>query len=169
MGRKAPGLGKKLSQVLEETQETGGNTGRGKPAPTTGPPPGGLRSLFPSRDASWEDTTGDLDPYFVGPASEYYQGPALSTRVRAHQFIPTESQQNSWIMDNPVHGAQVMPIIEGYIYVRWRNNGKLTRYGPCTLSDYRSFRESHSKGRSVRWLESFPFQNNWPDEQGLLI
>ena len=30
---RARGLGKNLSQILQETQDTGGETGRGKPAP----------------------------------------------------------------------------------------------------------------------------------------
>lgn len=156
MARRAPGLGKKLGDILSET--TGGEYGKGQPAPTTSKPLGGLRSLFPSGD--------DFGPTCVGMANDYYQGPLISTRVAGHQFIPTESAQLDW-MNSPVGSGpdgsgQFFDAMQGHIYVLWQSDGKVTRYGPCSLSDYRAFRESNSKGRSVRWLQSLGFVNDWP-------
>lgn len=109
--------------------------------------PSGLNILFASGS--------DFDPYEVSQASEYYQGPTASTRVAAHQFIP----------DTMGSDAQTT---RGYIYVRFqrpvRSPSSITgqvspqgywKYGPCTLADYRTFRESYSKGRSVQALEAF--------------
>ena len=48
--------------------------------------------------------------------------------------------------------------ITGLIYVRFIKNNTLWRYGiytPIPLAEYRNFRNSVSKGRSVRYLEQY--------------
>lgn len=99
----------------------------------------------------------DFGPYYVSRANEYYQGPARSTRVKAHQFVPSDKRVqelieagSDWYLSNQLYWA-----IPGFIYVRFHKYGTLWKYGPCTLQDYRFFREYYSKGRYVRDLERY--------------
>jgi hypothetical protein len=125
--------------------------------------PSGLNVLFASGS--------DFAPYEVSEASEYYQGPTASTRVSAHQFIP----------DTMGSDAQTT---RGYIYVRFQRPVKgpasttalvspqgYWKYGPCSLSDDRTFRESYSKGRAVQALEAFGHSgvdaSNLPSDIGI--
>lgn len=127
---------------------------------------GGIRSLIPSYEpdynnpsadtSSWKFNNADWGPYVLQRAGQYYQGPRRSTRVQAHQFIAIDPQEED-DAQNGTLGAQFYWNIRGYIYVRfWKSGtkGNLWRYGPCTLQDYRVFRESSSKGRSVVGLEA---------------
>ena len=98
----------------------------------------------------------DFGPYYVDHADVYYQGPNRSTRVQAHQFVPLSDLDEEGEEGENVLGKQFMYWnIRGYIYVRFWKKNTLWRYGPCTLQDYRIFRESSSKGRHVRSLEGF--------------
>lgn len=148
------GLGKGLAQILEDTsppdrpnayqlqfEDSVGNFRVSA----------GLGALFPSGT--------DFGPYSVSQAQEYYQGPSNSTRVASHQFIPSDP---NW-EDRASQGYMDANTLRGHIYVRfWRKTGvpkspqgDLWKYGPCSLSDYRMFREASSKGRAVRSLEAF--------------
>lgn len=110
----------------------------------------------------------DFGPYFVDKAEEYYQGPFRSTRVSAHQFVPLDPSVLEG--DTDVLGKQFRYwTIRGHIYVRWHKKGNLTKYGPCTLQDYRTFREYYSKGRYVRFLESFGYTAASEGEDGVDI
>lgn len=107
----------------------------------------GMRRLVPTGD--------DFGPYFVGLADEYYRGPSLSTRVAAHQFVPDEEQMTD-IANGGTYSAST---VRGHIYVKFQRASKRTgidtySYGPHTLADYQTFRESGSKGRSVEVLNS---------------
>lgn len=135
-------LGRGLGDILgnnETDDQSAGIPRRGDPLDRT---PGGIRSLI--------RTGEDFGPYFVEKADTYYQGPSRSTRVAAHQFIPLNDDSDD------VLGSQFLYWqIQGYIYVRFHKKNTLWRYGPCSLHDYRIFRESASKGRSVESLEAF--------------
>lgn len=136
---KARGLGKGFNPYGIDDQ----SAGVPQPGDTLDDTRGGIRSLIGSGD--------DFAPYTVNQADEYFQGPTSSTRVQAHQFIPTidiEEYQRKY-------SNQLFDQLPGYIYVRFWKKNTLWQYGPCTLRDYRTFRESASKGRSVRSLESF--------------
>jgi hypothetical protein len=149
------GLGKSLADILDATaaraplneQDITYSVSGGRFQGT-----GGLNALFPSGG----DGGADFGPYTVSQAAQYYQGPTNSTRVAKHQFIPLDPDWESKF-NMSAH------TLRGNIYVRfWRKTGDpgapegdLWRYGPCSLSDYRTFRESSSKGRAVRSLEAF--------------
>lgn len=125
----------------------------------------GINSLIATGD--------DFGPYFLDQADTYYQGPDRSTRVKAHQFIPL----------NPVPSTQEERIAArgsalsvdqfkdynfmGYIYVRFIKKGTLVRYGPVSLAQYRVFRESASKGRSVEVLPGYDRNPPVPAELGI--
>lgn len=120
----------------------------------------GSRALF--------GTGPDFGPYVLSRASEYYRGPKSSTRVSGHQFIPLDENAVQKVVEGQM-GSQFYWNLRGYIYVRFWKTGKrgdLWRYGPCTLQDYRTFRESSSKGRSVRALEVFGHGATTPDVAG---
>lgn len=135
--------GRRLSDVMghyfpEETPD------RGAPLEQTQI---GMRRLAPTGE--------DFGPYFVGLADEYYRGPHLSTRVSAHQFIP-DSDQMSAIQQGGTFSANG---VMGHIYVKFQRASKRTgidtySYGPHSLADYQTFRESGSKGRSIEVLNS---------------
>jgi hypothetical protein len=111
-------------------------------------------------------TGTDLDPYFVEEADQYFQGPRRSTRVAAHQFIPTNSR-----------GGTDADSVMGNIYVRFQRKtggepgdpGDLWRYGPVNVTAYRSFRETFSKGRAVRQLEGYGHGRANEGTPGILI
>lgn len=115
----------------------------------------GNRALFASGS--------DFDIYLLDLAPTYFQGPSRSTRVKAHQFIPLDSSIKDALEsgdENEIRSLskQFDASIRGHIYVKfWKNGpkGDEWKYGPCTLHDYRTFRESASKGRSVVGLEGF--------------
>jgi len=99
---------------------------------------------------TYQNLVKDLDPYFVDEASEYYQGPDLSTRVKAHQFILIGIDKEDLLSE------EFMPqLIRGYVYVRFHKYDTLWRYGPMSLSDYSAFKNSGSKGQYVRRLEVY--------------
>lgn len=115
----------------------------------------GIRSLFPSG--------GDFDPFILGLAPTYFQGPTSSTRVRAHQFVPVDSDINDVLNSGNEDEIRALSkqfdaSIRGYIHVKFWKRDTECRYGPCSLSEYRTFRESSSKGRSVVGLEGYGFQ-----------
>lgn len=109
----------------------------------------------------------DFGPYFLEESDVYYQGPHRSTRVRAHQFVPLDPNA---LDSEGVLGSQFEYWkLRGYIYVRWWKKGNITKYGPCTLMDYRTFRENYSKGRYVRFLENFGYTAGSDSERGVDI
>lgn len=136
------GLGRGLDYLLNQAESQGNPRVPEKDTPLNKTRTG-LNGLIPSGD--------DFGPYFVGKADVYFQGPTDSTRVKAHQFIP-DFPPEEW---RTKYGLQFAWDIPGYIYVVFHKYDTLWRYGPCTLRDYRIFRESASKGRSVRALEAF--------------
>jgi hypothetical protein len=93
----------------------------------------------------------------------YYRGPNFSTRIRAHQFVPDDLDLVDKLTDATDSGtlnkAQMYDFnILGKIYVRFIKNDTLWRYGiytPIPLTEYRNFRNSASKGKSVRYLEQY--------------
>ena len=107
----------------------------------------------------------DFGPMEIAATAEYYRGPANSSRVAAHQFIPDEEEDDG----NSIYKGLNVPeslqpkqfnplLIYGKIYVRWLNNGKHWVYGTnesIPLTEYRIFRHSRSKGTYVRLLERF--------------
>lgn len=122
--------------------------------------PVGIRALI--------GTGADFGPYILTEAADYYQGPGRSTRVKAHQFVPLDPDVAEKVMNGETLSGQFDASIRGHIYVKfWRMGpkGDEWKYGPCTLHDYRSFRESASKGRSVRMLEGF---GHGPSPDGVL-
>jgi hypothetical protein len=117
-----------------------------------------------ARVRTYQNLVEDLDPYFVAEASEYYKGPDLSTRVKAHQFIPIGIDKEELLSD------QFMPqLVRGYVYVRFHKYDTLWRYGPMSLSDYRSFKNSGSKGQYVRQMEVYGHGRapDYPPELGI--
>lgn len=158
------GLGRSLSDILDATaarapindQDITYDVSGGRFQGTSG-----LNALFPSGGITVNkqgkpESDPDFGPYTVSQAAEYYQGPSNSTRVASHQFIPLDE---NWEQRSARLDANTL---RGNIYVRfWRktgdpgaSEGDLWRYGPCSLSDYRMFREATSKGRAVRSLEA---------------
>jgi hypothetical protein len=129
------------------------------------------------------DSGTDLGPYFVEDAGDdnYYQGPTRSSCVVAHQFVPLDStlpaQLNARARsggedEDPMERASLYLNMQGNVYVKFKkpgNKGPYYKYGPCTLQDYRKFRESTSKGRSVRSLEVFGYAAVGADVIGLDI
>jgi hypothetical protein len=127
----------------------------------------------------------DIGPYFVGTAKEYYQGPALSTRVSAHSFIPVDFDgvpfvvKNQSVNDNyQPQGGQMRTSNAkyadtkladyengpyGFVFVRFQRPRDLFVYGTdahIPLSVYRTFRDYYSKGRAVtHMLESYGYMN----------
>jgi len=118
--------------------------------------PVGIRALIGSG--------ADFGPYVLDQASAYYQGPTKSTRVKAHQFVPMDPDIWEKAEQGPL-SKQFDSSIRGYIYVKFIKKGNVWKYGPCTLADYRTFRESASKGRSVTYLEVF---GHGPSPDGIL-
>lgn len=105
---------------------------------------GGVGALFGSGQ--------DFEIYVVEDADQYYLGPSKSTRVRAHMFVP-----NVDITDPNMSSQFDAFTLTGLIYVMFQNNGNIYVYGtnsPFTLHEYRMFRESPSKGKAVRQMES---------------
>lgn len=105
----------------------------------------------------------DFGPYELQEADTYYQGPTRSTRVRAHQFVPDDLEivdqvrqatESGVLSQRQLYDFNIM----GKIYVRFFKNNSLWRYGvytPIPLAEYRNFRNSVSKGKSVRYLEGY--------------
>lgn len=163
---RARGLGRSLSDILASSAEP-----ESRPAADVQYGPGkqmlgGLNALIPSGGAGAEDaeedylgkpSDPDFGPYTVDLAPEYFQGPTRSTRVAGHQFVPVDE---SWRQ----RGGYDANTLRGHIYVRFQRKtgdssgtqpGDLWKYGECSLSDYRSFRETYSKGRAIRNLEAY--------------
>jgi hypothetical protein len=149
---RARGLGRSLSDILAGSAEPESRSaadvqyGPGKQML------GGLNALIPSGG----NPDADFGPYNVDLAPEYFQGPTRSTRVAGHQFVPVD--------DDWRNGAYDANTLRGHIYVRFQRKtgdssgtqpGDLWKYGECSLSDYRSFRETYSKGRAIRTLEAY--------------
>lgn len=158
------GLGRGLNTILAPTPPiTSGDDARLNQTNDIQKSPSSGFGLFPSGM--------DFGPYFVAKADEYYQGPVRSTRVKAHQFIPIEDEAfQNWVGGGVMNKDQFYWALRGRIYVRFHKHDTLWVYSPCTLSDYRKFRESFSKGRDVRSLEAFGPHGEatvWP--QGLAI
>lgn len=143
------GLGRGLNDILApEPPITSGQDRRLNQTTDIQKSPSSGGGLFPSGE--------DFGPYIVGKADEYYQGPRLSTRVKAHQFIPIEDENfEQWMSSGVVNKSQFYWALRGRVYVRFHKYDTLWVYAPCSLADYRKFRESFSKGRDVRSLESF--------------
>lgn len=122
-------------------------------------------------------TGTDFGPFTLDEADVYYQGPYRSTRVRAHQFVPDDPEIISKIEQATEAGVlnrqQLYDFnITGKIYVRFIKHNSLWRYGvytPIPLSEYRNFRNSPSKGKSVRFLEQYG--HGWANDgvEGVLI
>lgn len=161
-GSRARGLGRSLSDILAETEDTPARSGGSLRYEPGRQMMGGLGSLIPSGGGETErdgrrELDADFGPYQVDLADQYFQGPTRSTRVAAHQFVPLNPdwEQESGLDANTMRG---------HIYVRFQRKtgdtsgtqpGDLWRYGECSLTDYRSFRETFSKGRAVRTLEAY--------------
>lgn len=103
---------------------------------------------------------GDFEPYYVDKAEEYYQGPDLSTRVAAHQFIPENYEPEEF--EYNLSPQFLVHVIFGKVYVRWqrpkRGSTGLWVYGtahPISLDVYRQFKASGSKGKYVKQLEGY--------------
>jgi hypothetical protein len=145
MAPRARGLGRGLSDILADIPSG--------PAPTVVHPSD--RNKFGLVGAGAFIPSGpDFGPTFVGDADEYYLGPYLSTRVKAHQFILLEG-----VDQRPSTMGQQFDAytLKGLIYVRFQKKDTLWVYGtviPFSLNDYRFFRESRSKGKAVREMES---------------
>lgn len=149
MARKE-GLGPRAVGANSRYRSTEDNQS-GIPSSTGQYNPIGLRALI--------GTGSDFGPYILTQASDYYQGPSKSTRVKAHQFVPLDPDIVEKINNNEYLSGQFDASIRGHIYVKfWKSGSKGDewKYGPCSLSDYRAFRESASKGRSIKMLEAFP-------------
>jgi hypothetical protein len=141
--RKGRGLGRGLDYLLDQADGAGDPRVPGEDT-SIDKTDIGLNRLIPSGN--------DFGPYTVEEADVYFQGPSRSTRVQAHQFIP-DIDPTEW---RSKYGLQFSWDIPGTIYVRFWKNNTLWKYGPCTLREYQTFRDSASKGRSVRALEAFP-------------
>lgn len=152
MARKE-GLGPRSVGVNSRYRSTEDNKS-GIPSSTGQYNPIGLRALI--------GTGADFGPYLLDEASDYYQGPSKSTRVKAHQFVPLLAMDELSEDDEfkRTLSQQFDASIRGYIYVKFWKRGDIYKYGPCTLGDYRAFRESASKGRSVRMLENFTYSRS---------
>lgn len=154
--RKRSGLGKSIEEIVAETEAQ--YEAAGPQVPAWNAPlrktKVGLNELFPTGD--------DFGPYAVGKADTYFQGPGNSTRVKGHIFVP-EIPPEEYVQ---LYGRQFAWDMPGIIYVLFHKRNDIYQYGPCSLRDYRIFRESASKGRSIRALESFPFSraSNPPSE-----
>lgn len=129
----------------------------------------GAYSLFP--------VATDFGPYTLDEADSYYQGPTRSTRVRAHQFVPDDPEIiqniNQAVESGTLSQRQFLDFnITGMIYVRFIKNNTLWRYGvytPIALAEYRNFRNSVSKGKSVRYLEQYGHGEAVSVPDGVLI
>lgn len=166
MQGRARGLGRSLSDILADSGEPEVRSGADVQYGPGQQMLGGLNALFPSggsRDPNEQEgylgrtLDADFGPYNVDLADEYFQGPTRSTRVAAHQFVPVDK-------DWQRRGGYDANTLRGHIYVRFQRRtgdksgtqpGDLWKYGECSLSDYRSFRETYSKGRAVRNLEAY--------------
>lgn len=124
-----------------------------------------------SRVSPLSQIEGDFEPYYVDQADEYYQGPDLSTRVAAHQFIPNNYEPEEFEYNLSPQFAVFL--IFGKVYVRWqkprRGSSGLWVYGttsPISLDVYRQFKSSGSKGKYVRHLEAYGHSEAYfePDE-----
>jgi len=168
---RARGLGRRFDDITRDLEEFYGEPASGQELPTGNNPYGatGRRALFPGGT--------DFGPYVLDEADTYYQGPSRSTRVRAHQFVPDDPQIieriGNAIESGTLSSAQFADFnITGMIYVRFIKNNTLWRYGvytPITLSEYRNFRNSVSKGKSVRYLEQYGHGEAVTVPSGVLI
>lgn len=155
--RRPNALGTRLDEITADIDEFYSRPAQGRELPSDENPYGatGRRSLLLG--------IPDFEPYILDTAQEYYQGPNRSTRVSAHQFVPDDPDIISKISEATESGTlsqrQFMDFnITGLIYVRFIKNNSLWRYGiytPIPLAEYRNFRNSVSKGRSVRYLEQY--------------
>ena len=148
-----PGGRGALGRYVEDVDMPAG----GRDLPTEERPYGrtGLRSLFPAGP--------DFGPFFLEEADQYYMGPKRSTRVKAHQFMPDDplfmnkledATQSGMMNQNQFLDFNIM----GKIYVRFIKYNSLWQYGTYVsipLAEYRNFRNSVSKGKSVRYLEQY--------------
>lgn len=131
-----------------------------------------LQQAYPKRVSQ---ILGDFEPFFVEKAPEYYQGPDLSTRVAAHQFIPDNYDPEEF--EYSLNPGQFAPyLIFGKVYVRWQKPRQgstgLWVYGmshPISLDIYRNFKISGSKGKYVKLLEQYGHGevSVEPDELGI--
>lgn len=154
---RARGLGRRFDDITRDLEEFYGEPASGQELPTRDKPYGatGRRSLFPGGT--------DFGPYFLDEADSYYQGPGRSTRVKAHQFVPDDpgliDRINQGIESGTLSQSQFADFnIMGRIYVRFLKRNSLWVYGTAVLiplAEYRSFRNSVSKGKSVRYLEQY--------------
>lgn len=147
MARRRPALGKSIGELLAEANEADSRAGSKVPGADTPleKTRGGINALIPTGD--------DFGPYSVDKADTYFQGPGRSTRVKGHMFVP-EVDPDQYVQ---FYGRQFAWEMPGLIYVLFHKNNDIYQYGPCSLRDYQLFRESGSKGRSVKQLERFPY------------
>lgn len=154
---RARGLGRRFDDITRDLEEFYGEPASGQELPTSNKPYGatGRRALFPGGT--------DFGPYFLDEADTYYQGPSRSTRLRAHQFVPDDpgliDRINQGVESGTLSTSQFADFnIMGRIYVRFIKRNSLWVYGTVTLiplAEYRNFRNSVSKGKSVRYLEQY--------------
>lgn len=166
--RPARGLGPAGRRIFDQDE---GDLYGSRRLPTEENPYGatGAYTLFPAAT--------DFGPYTLDEADSYYQGPTRSTRVRAHQFVPDDPniiQQISQAVESGTLSQRQFSDfnIMGQIYVRFIKNNTLWRYGvytPIPLAEYRNFRNSVSKGKSVRYLEQYGHGEAVSVPDGVLI
>jgi hypothetical protein len=160
---RARGLGRRFDDISREIDEYYSGSATGLDVPGSGRPYGstGRRALFPGGT--------DFGPYMVDPYPDdpmyYYRGPNFSTRIKAHQFIPNdpdilrkidEAEQSGTLSNAQFADFNIM----GKIYVRFIKKNTLVAYGTkvaIPLIEYRNFRNSTSKGKSVKYLEQYGF------------
>jgi hypothetical protein len=160
---RARGLGRRFDDISREIDEFYSEPASGLNIPSSGRPYGstGRRALFPAGT--------DFGPYTVAELPDdpqyYYRGPGSSTRIKAHQFIPNdpdilrkidEAEQSGTLSNAQFADFNIM----GKIYVRFIKKNTLVAYGTkvaIPLIEYRNFRNSTSKGKSVKYLEQYGF------------
>lgn len=155
--RRPRGLGPAGSNALGRYLNNDDDPASGRDLPTDSQPYGrtGLRSLIPAGP--------DFGPFYLEQADQYYMGPGRSTRVKAHQFMPDDvffmEKLEQAAESGMLNQNQFLDFnITGKIYVRFIKNNSLWYYGtyvPISLAEYRNFRNSVSKGKSVRYLEQY--------------
>jgi hypothetical protein len=160
--RRPRGLGRRLDDIRRDLDEYYSGSAQGLQVPTEEAPfraGRGALGLFPGGT--------DFGPYYIDPLPDdpmyYYRGPNFSTRIKAHQFVPDDLDIVNKVAEATESGTlnrtQMYDFnIVGTIYVRFIKNNSLWRYGvytPIPLSEYRNFRNSASKGKSVKYLEQY--------------
>ena len=159
---RARGLGRRLDDITRDLDEYYSGSAQGLQVPDEDAP-------FRAGRGPVALISGgtDFGPYYIDPLPDdpmyYYRGPNFSTRIRAHQFVPDDPEMVNRVTEATDSGtlsrAQMYDFnILGKIYVRFIKNDTLWRYGiytPIPLSEYRNFRNSASKGKSVKYLEQY--------------